>query len=79
MQQQQSTCISSIDCTDNNGKAALHHGAAQKHIVKHLLAIRTNPLLEDIHGNTPQRIAQQGDADNAAKLLQEEQKPNALS
>jgi ankyrin repeat protein len=78
---QQSTCTGngSIDCTDSNGNAALHYGATQKHIVKHLLTAGANPLLENNDGKTPLQLAQEADADNAAKLLQEEENPNSLS
>lgn len=79
LQQQSTSSSGSIDCTDSNGKAALLHGPTQKHIVKRLLAAGANPLLEDNRGKTPLQLAQEADADDAAKVLQEEQNPNFLS
>ena len=71
--------VRTVDCTDSSGNTALHHGAQFKDIVSILLRSGANPLIGNSHGDTPLELAQRSDCEDAVRLIEAEQNPNAVN
>jgi ankyrin repeat protein len=71
--------VRTVDCTDSSGNTALHHGAQFKDIVSILLRSGANPLIGNSHSDTPLELAQRSDCEDAVRLIEAEQNPNAVN